>query len=68
MYYLIYAINKTVIDHQNRIKYNNLNLKIPILVLFVKNQLNLQILTGDDTLEVEHIDKYSENLGTNLKI
>lgn len=60
---------KTVIDYQNRIKYNNLNLKIPILVLFCdkSTEFTNSNQTGDDTLEVEHIDKYSENLGTNLK-
>ena len=60
---------KTIIDYQNRIKYKNLSLNIPILVLFCTKStiFTNSDQTGDDTLEVDHIDKYSNNLGSNIK-
>lgn len=60
---------KTIIDYHNIIKYNNLNLKIPILVLFCDKTTKFinSNQTGDDTLDVNDIDKYSENLGNNIK-
>lgn len=60
---------KTIIDYHNIIKYQNLNIKIPILVLFCDKSTKFinSNQTGDDTLDINDIDKYSNNLGKNIK-
>lgn len=60
---------KTIIDYQSKIKYNNLNLDIPIIILYCNKStfFTNSNQTGDDTLNVEDINKYSNNLGKNIK-
>ena len=60
---------KTIIDYQYKIQYQNLNLNIPILVLYCEKSSNFtnSNQTGDDTLNINDIKKYSNNLGKNLK-